>query len=553
MHRIVVRIARTELRRTIRNVMANRIRLVVLAALGLVVLGPMLLFGSLFLSTGGERLAAGEVGSDILETVATATTGVVAAGGVGLTVLATARAVTTVADIDQPASLLISTPLRNVVAGLVLKEGLLVLLWVGGPLLVLSSAFAWGATAPLVPVFALATLMVVVAVAVSVGFVLGTSLRHLLTAYEPISQYRTLVLAAVGIAYFLSVAFGWLNQLSALAFDLLGDSPLGWPGQLLLVGTPVVEATPWQAVAGVAGAAGITLVALAAGVRVGEFHWFADPASPPDEAEAVESNDRLGTLLSGLVPRAVRTVTVTAIRRTRRAPARLAYVGYPLFGSVVFVRQAIQTGEIPAFAAVMSGVYVVWAAGALFTLNPLGDHGPALPAVLTSTVSGRAVVMGKVVAGIVCMLPVALVVPPVAGLLSPLDVVETALLTAGTVVGTLVTPVLAAGVGTLFPRFGEVRITNNRQAVMPSKAAFVLYSLAVLLPIGAGAVLAFDSSVGLVATVLSGIVTLVAPVEVTVPESAVTVAAVGILVAGIVAPVLSAGYAIRRFDEYRPG
>lgn len=551
MSAIAVRVARTELRRTFRTVLTNRTKLAVFAVLGLFSLGPVLVFGSLLLSAVGEELVAGDVGSNALETVPGVVTGVVAAGLVGLTVFSTARTITTVGDIDQPACLLVSTSLRNVVAGLVLKEAVVVLLWTGVPALVLSGAFAWGAGAPLVPLFVLATLVVMVAASLSVGFVLGICLRHLLTVYEPVAQYRTLVFVALGGLYFASIAFGWLNRISALVFDLLGDTPLGWPGQLLLVGTPVVEATPWEGVAGVAGAGAVTLLALVVGIRVGEYHWISDPAPPDEEEETVESSDRLGSLLSGLVTRPIRTVAVTAIRRARRAPVRLAYVAYPLFGSFFFAEEAVQTGQLPAFAAVLLGVYVAWAAGALFSLNLLGDHGPALPAVLTSTLSGREAVTGKVLAGVLCTLPLALVVPPIAGLISPIGLVETGLVTAGTVVGTFVTPVLAVGVGTWFPRFGTVRITSNRRAVMPSKSAFVVYSLAILLPAGAAALLWVDAA-GAVASLFSALLSLLPAVDVTVPETLVTGLAAAILVAGVVAPVLSLRYAIHRVDEYRP-
>ncbi|SDJ79293.1 hypothetical protein SAMN05216226_10999 [Halovenus aranensis] len=546
---VAVRIAQTEVRRTLRTIRADRTKLLIFAMLGLVLVAPVLLFGSLLLSTAGEELVAGDIASDDIETIESTVLGTVAVGVVGLTVFGTARAMTTVADIDEPAALLLSTRLRNVVAGLVLKESIVVLLWLAGPVVVLSSAFAWGATAPLVPVFALVALLTVVGTAVSVGFVVGLCLRHLLTVYEPIAQYRTVVFALLGLAYFASIAFGWLNRVTAVLFDLLGNSPLGWPGQLVLVAAPVVDGVWWATIASVAGAAGLALAALAVAVRLGELHWFADPAS--SDSKTVESNDRLGSLLAGFAARPVRTVTVTAIRRARRAPVRLFYVAYPLLGTIAFIGDVIETGEVPVAAAVLFAVYVAWAAGALFTLNLLGDHGPALPAVLTATVSGREVVGGTVLAGVICMAPLALVVPLAAGLLSPLALTETLLLTAGTVVGTLLTPVLAVGVGAAFPRFGSVRITTNREAVMPSKSAFVLYSLAVLFPLGAGGVLWLDGGTEFVAATLSGLLTLVPRIELTVPESVVTGAAVAVLAAGILAPPLSVRYAVRRFDEYR--
>lgn len=552
MSHVPVRLARTEVRRTVRTVVTDRTKLALYAVLGLFTYAPLLVFGSLVLSTAGEELVAGEMSADALSFVPRLVTGGIGAGFVGLTALATLRTVTTVADIDRPACLLLSTRLRNVVAGLVLTEVAFVLLWVGTPVLVLASAFAWGAGAPLVPLAAMATLAVIVGTSVSIGFLLGTCIRHLLTVYEPVARYRTLVFVLLGVAYFGSISLGWFDQLVSLLFDTLADSPLGWPGQLLLAGIPVVGSTPWQAAAGLAGAAGVTLAALAAGVRVGEYHWFADPVPPEEKAEDVESSDRLGALLSGVASRPVRTVAVTAVRRARRAPVRLAYTAYPLFGAFFLVEEVAQTGRIPTYAAVLLGVYVAWAAGALFALNLLGDHGPALPTVLTSTVSGREVVTGTALASVLCTLPLALVVAPGAGLLSPLDASETALLTAGTVVGVSVAPVLAVGIGVWLPRFGTVRITNNRHVVMPSKSAFLVYSLAVLLPVGAAVVLRLDDAPEVVASLLSALLSLLPAVDPSVPVSVVTGLAGLVLLAGVLAPVASVVYAVRRFQEYRP-
>jgi ABC-2 type transport system permease protein len=551
MTRTAVRIARTETRRAARAIFADSTNTLALGLVVLMVGLPLVLLGPIAGFVAGDQLAAGEVGSDTTDTVPGAVTGAVALGVVGLTTLTVVRTVTSIADLDRPACLLVSAPLWEVVAGLVLKEAAAVALVVVGPTLVVSVAFALGAGAPLVALYALATALAVVVVAIPVGFALGVGLRHVLTVYEPVAQYRTLVFFLAGGLYFAGFVLGWFDRLTVVLFESLGGTPLGWPGEALLVGAPAVEGSPAAAGAGLLGACVLGLVGFVIAVRASESHWFADPAMASTEETAVDSSDRLGALLAGVVSRPVRTVAVTAIRRTRRAPLRLAYVAYPLFGGVTLVVEAVQAGQLSMFAAVSLCVYVVWAAGALFTLNLPGDHGSALPSVLTATVSGRAVVTGTVLAGVLFALPFALVVPPVAGLASPLGPVETGLLTVGTVVGVVASPMLATGVGTRFPRFGTVRITSNREAVMPGKLAFVVYSIAVLLLAGSGAALLRADVADGVAALLAAFLSTPPTVDLTLPTVVGRALAAALVAAGLVVSVFSARSAARQFDEFR--
>ena len=553
MTRTAVRIARTETRRTVRAILVNSTNALALI-LVVSILGPLVvLLGPVAGFVAGDRLAAGDIGGDVIDAAPGVVTGAVALGVVGLTALTAVRTVTSIADIDRPACLLVSAPLWQVVGGLILREAGMVALAVVGPTVLVSAAFALGAGAPLVALYAVVTALAVVVVAIPVGFALGVCLRHVLTAYEPIAQYRTPVFFLAGGLYFTGFVLGWFDRLTVVLFESLGDTPLGWPGEALLVGAPVVEGSPAAAGAGLLGAGVLGLVGFATAVRASEYHLFADPVTAGTEGTSVDSSDRLGTLLAGVVSRPVRTVAVTAIRRTRRAPVRLAYVVYPLFGGVTLVVEAVQAGQLSVFGAVLFCVYVVWAAGALFTLNLLGDHGSALPSVLTATVSGRAVVTGTVIAGVLFALPFALVVPPVAGLASPLGPVETGALTVGTVVGVVASPMLAAGVGTRFPRFGTVRVTSNREAVMPGKLAFVVYSIAVLVLVVSGAALLRTDVADGVATLLAAVLSAPPTVEVTLPTAAGRALGVGLLAVGLVVSVLSARSATRQFDAFRLG
>lgn len=546
-------VARTELRRVLRTVTESRTKILLYGILGLFAFVPVLVIGSFLLSAAGEELATGGFESGDLDPVPGIVTGASALGLIFLVLMSTIRSFTTVADVDEPACLLVSTSVSNAVFGLLVAESVLVCLWLGPPTVVLAGAFAYGAGTPLPLLVAPAALAVLVAIAVPIGFVIGVCVRHLLTVYEPIARYRTPLLVALGFSYFGAIAFGWVDRIAGLLFDALGGSPLGWPGHLLLAGVIEVPFSPRLALGALGGVAVAVPVTTALGIRAATMHWFADPADTTDEGStADDSTDRLGAALSVVVAGPVRTVTATTIRRTVRAPVQVLYIAYPLFGAVPLVQQSVETGTLPGYGAVLFSLYVAWGTGALFTLNLLGDHGPVMESVLISTVPGPAVVAGRVLAGVLIGVPVGLVVSSAAGVISPLSIEQTALLVAGTVVGTVASAAIATGVGSLFPRFGSVRVTNNREAVMPSKTAFILYTIALAVPTAGAGVLSVDGLADLVSTVLTGLFSVLPIVDLTVTTAAVTGAAWVALVVGVAAPFLSLRYAVRRFDTYRP-
>ena len=553
MTRVSLTIARLEFRRTARVVAGDRTKLLFTLAIATMALGPITAVGALLLPAAGEAVAAGELAGNA-GFVTDAVTGGFAFVWLIVAVMATIRTVTTVADIDEPACLLVSTSLRNVVVGLIGAELLAFLVWLLPPVVILSSAFAYGAGSAVPVVVAIGLLAVVLATALPVGFAVGVGIRHLLTVYEPIARYRTPLVVGIVLAYFGAIAFDLLGSVFDGLYGPLAASPLGWPGHVLLAVIPGLSPSPVALVGAAVGVLLLVTAALTAGIAAARLHWFADPARTDDGgATTVESSSRLSTLLAGRVERPTKTVAVTAIRRARRAPVRLLYVAYPLFGAIFFLEDVARTGTIPTPVAVLLTLYVVWGAGALFTLNPLGDLGRALPAVMTSTVSGRQVVAGLVLAGALVAAPVALVVVPLVGLASPLGLEATAVALVGGVAGAVVAPALATGIGALFPRFGSVRVTSNREAVMASKTAFFVYTAAIALPAGAAVVLYEDGLADVLATITTVILTQIPRLEVAVSATTFTTAAWIVLPLGVVAPLVSYWFAVRRFDEYRLG
>lgn len=548
MRRAALLVARTEFRRTVRAVTTERTKLLLLALLGVLMLGSLTVAGGYLLPSLGEHYA----GTPSAEQVALATDA--AAGGVAvawlfLVGMSAIRAFTAAANPDEPAFLLVSTSTRNAAIGIVAAEILLFAVWILPPAILLASAFAVGA-GTVVPVGAVAaTAAIALLTAVPVGFVIGVWFRHLVTVYEPIARYRWVLFVGFWALYFGAIATGRLDLVVSELFVALQDGPLGWLGHLLLVGVPNVPASGTAIVGALGGTAVLGSVAVAVGAASARIHWFADPARFEDERPSDDSSSRLAAVLSRGFGRPTRTVTITAIRRTRRAPIRLAYVGYPLFGAVGFVQVILETGTVPSYVAAVLSLYLVWAAGALFTLNPLGDLGSALPAVVTSSLSGRQAITGLVVAGVLVAAPIGMVGALALGLVSPLSLEQTAALAAATVVGAVATPALATGIGAALPRFGSVDVTSSREAVMPSKAAFVAYSIAVVLPAAAAAVLYADAA-GPIADFLTMTSAWAPTPELSVTGTQLTAVAWSVLAIGLLAPPVSFLYACETFDLY---
>ncbi|ELY89126.1 hypothetical protein C483_14285 [Natrialba hulunbeirensis JCM 10989] len=543
-------IARTQVRRTIRTVVGDRMKLLMMAGIALLALGPVTAVGLLILPAFGEEVATGAVDAPIaLEIVS----GVTALAWLFLILMAGIRTFTAAANLDQPALVLLSAPLRSTVIGNIVAEILLFAIWLVPPVVVYSAAFASGA-GTVFPALAIPFVAVLLLVtAVPIGFVVGTWARHLLTVYEPIARYRTPVIILLALAYFGSIATGWFDTVATFLFDLVGDGPLGWFGHVLFLGIPTIDPDPTAVVGALVGSAILIPVAVAIGVVSARVHWYADPARIQDDTEPAatgEGSDRLSAFLDQGLSKPVRTMTVTTIRRTKRSPIRLAYAAYPLFGMLFFAQEIIEAGTVPSYIAVLLCLYVVWGTGVLFALNPLGDFGRALPAVMTSSVAGKTAVRSRIIASALVGVPLAVVVSLSVGIISPLSLEETAMLAAGTILGALVAPALAVGIGSAFPRFGSVAVTSNKEAVMPSKVAFLVYSAGIILPTIAAVVL-YTEAAPLAAQIATALIAALPELEFTITGDQLTLAAWAVLIAGIVAPPVAYRYAVEQFDWYR--
>ena len=224
---------------------------------------------------------------------------------------------------------------------------------------------------------------------------------------------------------------------------------------------------------------------------------------------------------------------------------KLLYAAYPLLFTIGVFADIVQTGAVPAYLPFGTLAFVTWAAGVIFTLNPLGDQGAALPTTLLSRVDGSRFVRAHLLASLLVAVPAGLAVTAVVAALSPVETPTAIGLVAAVVPLMILSSALSVGIGMAFPRFRAVNVTRSLKTVVPSKLAFLLFSLHLVLTVTAGAVVAEEGA----RTVLAALVSLVPLVPDVDPGTLYAVAAVA-LAPLVVAPFASYRYAVRRFDGY---
>lgn len=550
-HRQVRRIARTEFRRTLRKLADSTVQLVALAVAGFMFSGLALGGASLFAILGRELRTGSLNDVPVSGGVVGGLRGAIGLLVLGLFALATFRTIAQRGGIDEPETVLLAARVRDVVPGVLVAETVGYLAWVTLPVALAVGGFAFGARAPLVVVALPVVLLGVLLPAIWLGFCLGLVGRHLTTRYEPIARNRT-VLGLLAFLAYMGLVFGnGFAVLTELLFEPLQNTPISGYADLLLLGAPNVDASPLRAAGAVATTVAVVGVAHPVSVRLANYHWFSDPATETEhERVADESGFALGDRLLGVVDRPTRSVVRVAWTRTRRAPIKLVYALYPLFFLISDVQTIVQTGTVPGHLPWVLGLYVAWGVALAFALNPLGDDGPALEATLTAPVSGRQYVVGHVLAGALVGAPVAvLVVAPVA-VLSPLPPVEAAAAVGVAVAGTVLSPLLAIGVGMTFPRFGSVQVAGNKQAVVPSKTALAAFSLGLVTIAGNVALATSAGNRQLLAALLNGVVGFLTPWTLGLDPAWLWPASLVVVAAAVAAPLLSYVYAVRRFERF---
>lgn len=475
-------VARTELRRTWRRLRDSTRGIILLLGAGLLVpaysfgIGSMAYFGGSGVVTGDpERLRL-------------AATGVVA-GLLGLVAfIVLQRTIKTNGEPDAADGLLTTATYEDVLAGLLVAECGRLFGVLAVPLLALAVGVTAGIGSPLLGLVVLATTTVVAVLGVVLGYAAGLVAKLIAARSLFVARHR----ASIGAASSLLFVVVWVGSSGATGVQLAllraaTRSPLSWAGEILLLGVPTASASPFPAA--VAGA--VLLGALPAGgfacLWLAERVWYLDPVQPDHEFGAAEQSlsDRL---LTGRVSTATRVVAQKSWLRAKRAPFTVQFAITPFFFLAFQLQTVLLERTVPPTIPLFAGLASAAAAGAAFTLNPLGGEEQVLPLTLTSNVSGRTFVTGLVLAG---ALPgVALTTLLVVGFglaagLGPATLV-TALATA--LVATLGAPAIAAAAGVVFPKFERASV-GSREVVVPSGLAFGLYFvlLGVVVAPGSGA------------------------------------------------------------------
>ncbi|MFB6137633.1 MAG: hypothetical protein ABEJ42_04750 [Halobacteriaceae archaeon] len=455
---------------------------------------PKLILGAAFVAT--YALAAGAAGF-FLGAAATAVD-----PGSGLTSLGVARSLVTGVFVmvvffatqrsvkgksvpDAADLLLTSTAARNVAAGLLAAEVARVVLVASAPVFAFASGVAMGSGHRAALPFVAATLFGVLAAGVAVGFALGLAVKNVAARSRFVANHRLAanLLATGALLGGYLVFMGDPGSVRRVGVAL-SDLPLGWPAEFALLAGPLAV-DPVHAAVGGAGLVAVPAGTTLAAVALSRWLWYVDGVEGVTETERDPvvrlRENAVGAGLAGVARRALsrpaRSVATKNVRRVVRAPYVAQYALLPVFFLFYEAQAFAVTRTVPARLPALLGVAGAWAAGALFTLNPIGNEEPVLPVTLTTAVSGRAFLAGLATAGVATVLPVTTVLVGVAGALSPLAPLQVGVVWVAATALCLVAPGIAAAAGTRFPCRHATTVARGRELRLPSPWAFLAYSV----------------------------------------------------------------------------
>lgn len=382
-------------------------------------------------------------------------------------------------DLDNDGHYLTLRPTADITAGKLASAALKLAGFMLFPALGLALGLSLGLGTPVPVLGVVAAATVTVTSAAATGYPVGFLLKGVVRRSNVLTQLKPVLGVGIGLGYFAVMLTGEFTTAIDALRPVLRAPPLCWLGDLSLATTPGV--TPGAT--GVAGALALGVVVAGAGVLLAvpaaRYAWRADGmASTESDGEPTTAPDHAVDRLLGVLTRAPAThgVASTALLQIYRSPLRLVFVAFPLVGAIPVGEQVLAGGTVPRYAPWLAVWYGAWAGGAALPLNPLGNQGKSLPSLLTARAGGRHVVRGYVAATGVVAVPVS---GAVAGLLAgaagySLGGVLGVVVAAGSAV--LAASVLAAGVGSVFPRFEGVDLAGSRRAVPPSKVAYGVFS-----------------------------------------------------------------------------
>lgn len=462
-------LASTDLRRRYRAIRSDRRRMAVFLLAGVLLLIPLsgLLFAAFLFG-----------GSIVKESLPVSM--IYIRGGAGalvlMTVLFTAvRTVQTAAIPTNADGVLTMAEHSSVVAALLLVETIAGAGIVLVPGVLAAAAFGIGAGSALAGLTAFAAVFSAAVLGSILGISIGFFIRIGLARSETLSRYRTPIAVVLFVGYmYVFIGLEFESTFEPIVVGL-SQTPFGWYADLALA--PLVVDSNLGIVGG---ALFLTLAGTASlGILVNRLAsqlWYVESV---EGSTGTTASTGLGNV-SGLSRPIARVIRKNWLRAWR-SPIRLMFVIYPLFFVIAPISDAVQSGVVPSYLPPTVGLYLGWATGAAFTLNPLGDEGGVLPVTLTSPISGQSFLMGCCLSGLLIGLPIAALGALVAGLAAGVSMSMVVGSVVFAIILTIAATGIASGVGVTFPRFEPVTVTRGRKAVVPSLFGFALYSLALTL------------------------------------------------------------------------
>ncbi len=540
-------IAKTELRRAARKIRDQDVWLALLAVgvLGFVVVSPLAFDAA---RDVGASLAAGDDGALTHAPLAAAATWVF------LAAFMVVSGVGSYGEVDNADGMLTIRPPKDVAGGLFLSSLAQYIPWIAYPVAVVYAGLSVGAGTPLPFAGGVAAGAVVLLSSCAVGYPVGLFLKGVFRRSETLSRLKPVLGVAAGAIYFWLMFSGEFVTVAQTIEPAVLASPLGWLDDLALLTTPGASASSLAAVGAVSLAAVLFPVGVLATVRAARYAWYVDraedngtQATEPEDAGTAPAG-RLGRLLSTVCRRqGTAGVAAVTLVRAYRAPMQSLFVAVPLLFAFPLFEQLLTSGSLPWYAPWLVVFYGAWAAGAASPLNVLGNQGATLPTLLTARSDGRTAVRGTVLAAVLLVAPLTTLGAAWTATAAGVPRAEAVAVTVAAPVGVVAGSVLAAGFGALFPRFESIDVTASRSAVLPSKAAFGLFSL--LLTVGqVGAVFTASLTARRIGSVL-----LSERLPFGLTPSASTLESVGWFLVVLVLAAVPVAYlvAARRIDTYR--
>lgn len=388
------------------------------------------------------------------------------------------------------------------------------------------------------------------ATAAAIGYPIGFALKGFVRRSANLGRLTTVLGVGIGLAYVTLSVTGELLTVVERLEPILQSPPVAWFGHLALATTPNAGVD----LSGVIVLLGLLPVTVVGGavlaVPAARYAWLADTARrSDDEPSELPSapNSRLDAILA-LICRApaTRGVASTTLRRAVRSPFQFVFVAPPLVAAIVFIEGAVTTGTVRWYVPWFVVWYGAWAGGAVLPLNPLGNQGSTLPALLTAPARGRHVVHGNVIAAALVGAPLTAVAALAAGTLAGSAPPVLAALGVASVAAVTGSAILATGIGSVFPRFEAISFDGSRRAVPPSKRAYSLFSAMLSVVVIAGAFVADETARAVGAILVSRWLPFV---EVGV-ETLAILGRIG-LVGGLVCLAVAYRVGTRRIDAYQ--